>query len=104
VSEFIESRADDGHCVLAVKGDVDIAVADEFFSAALACLDGTDVLELDLSELRFIDSSGLGALVRVHKRAVEQGGRLVLSHVSESVHRLLRITGLDLVFDIELEQ
>ena len=56
-------------------------------------------LAADLSDVRFMDSSGLGVLVTVLKEAREMGGTLRLINPQESIARLLRITGMDVLFD-----
>lgn len=100
--EFRESSRSDGTCVVSVEGDFDLAVVDEFLERVLACLDRADVidLDLDLQGVSFIDSSGLGALVRARKEAVERGKTVSLVNVSRATHRLLEITGLHNAFDI----
>ncbi|WP_160147050.1 STAS domain-containing protein [Thermomonospora echinospora] len=51
-------------------------------------------LALRLADLAFCDSSGVNAIINVHKRLVAVGGRLVLVAPSRPVTRLLDITGL----------
>jgi anti-anti-sigma factor len=104
VTDFVESTPQDGLCVLSLFGDVDIAAADDLVEAARRCLDRADAVELDLSGLSFIDSSGLGALVRIRNEATAQAKSLVLTHVSAPTQRLLQITGLDKAFDIQPER
>jgi anti-anti-sigma factor len=100
VVEFGEITRSDGSCVVSVVGEMDLAVVAEFLARALECLDRADALTLDLGGVSFIDSSGLGALVRVRKEAGNRGKTLTLVNVSASTHRLLEITGLQDAFDI----
>jgi anti-sigma B factor antagonist len=58
-----------------------------------------DVL-VDLHEVVFIDSSGLGALVSVFKRAMTCRGRLALAGLREQVRSMFELTRLNRVFDI----
>lgn len=102
--EFHESSRSDGTAVVSVGGDFDLAVVDEFLERVLACLDRTDAIELDLHGVSFIDSSGLGALVRVRKEAVHRGKSVSLVNVSPATHRLLEITGLHDAFDLRPKQ
>lgn len=51
-------------------------------------------VSLELAGVSFIDSSGLRAIVRAHKRQLEAGGHLVIDSPSDSVIRLLEMTGL----------
>lgn len=50
---------------------------------------------LDLTETRVVDSTALGAMVRIFREQRERGGAFMLCSVSESVRRILRVTRLD---------
>ena len=51
-------------------------------------------ISLDLSDLTFIDSSGLGALVAVWRRCQSEAGRATVVNPSDSVRRLMDMTGI----------
>lgn len=53
---------------------------------------------LDMGRLTFIDSAGLGMLVRFLRRVRDAGGGLVLVRANPSVRKLFRMTGLDALF------
>ncbi len=55
---------------------------------------------VDLENVSFIDSSGLGGLVNAFKSTRAVGGKLVLCSVCEQARMLLEITGMDQVFEI----
>ncbi len=55
---------------------------------------GAATVVLHLAELSFIDSSGLRVVISAHRQLDEKGGRLVLRSPSDTVRRLLEITGL----------
>ena len=59
----------------------------------------TPDLVLQLGEVAFIDSSGLGTLVRVMADARSGGGDLKLCAIPETIFRMLRITNLSTVFE-----
>lgn len=85
--------------VLGVSGDVDVAVVDDLLTRARDLLSRTTGdLVLDLGEVTFIDSSGLGALVRIRKSAAEKGVSLRLVNVPASVSRIFDLTGLSDLF------
>jgi anti-sigma B factor antagonist len=50
---------------------------------------------VDLSEVTFLDSSGLGAIHVARRFAVKDGGMLVVCRPQPIVHRVLQLTGLD---------
>ena len=60
---------------------------------------GNTKLVLDLSEVKFLDSSGLGAIVSIRKM-VGTGGSLVLCGLTEQVRSVFRLTRMDTVFEI----
>lgn len=61
---------------------------------------GTNIVILDLKEIYFMDSAGLGALAQIHTRIQSSGGKLYLSSVSEQVKMLFELTSLDSIFEI----
>ena len=97
--ELSESVAD-GCAVLAISGEVDVYSAPAFRDRMMALLDADPLLVVDLSGLAFIDSTGLGVLVAGRNRALERGGAVAFVCTQDRVLKLLRITGLDSVFDI----
>jgi anti-sigma B factor antagonist len=56
---------------------------------------GATSLVVDVTEMTFIDSSGLRILVQARRKAADAGGRFELHQPSDSVVRLLELTGLD---------
>jgi anti-sigma B factor antagonist len=56
---------------------------------------------LDLADLYFVDSSGLSALLKLHRRLAEQGACLALRDVRPNVRRTILAMGLHHVFDLE---
>jgi anti-anti-sigma factor len=58
------------------------------------------LLVLDLSELDFIDSTGLEVLLRAARRAHDTGRRLIVQRPSRYVRRLLELTAIDQSLDI----
>jgi anti-sigma B factor antagonist len=56
------------------------------------------VIEVDMAEVAFIDSAGLGVLVGALKQARLRDGDLAITNVSARVMKIFEITGLDKVF------
>lgn len=61
---------------------------------------GEVLLDLDLGQLTFIDSSALSALLKFKSSVEETGGEMKVSAISPQVERVLDITGLLPMFDI----
>jgi anti-sigma B factor antagonist len=89
-------------CALAwLGGEVDVAAAAESRTFLLAALgDGAFRLVVDVTDVTFIDASGLGILVFVAKAAARDGGWLRLVGASPMLRRMLSITFLGAVLPV----
>ena len=61
---------------------------------------GKKKLALNLAEVFYIDSSGLGELVSAHTRVVKAGGKLKVFKISGRAHDLFQMTKLYMIFEI----
>jgi anti-anti-sigma factor len=93
-------RAPDG-ISLRLVGEMDIATAHHLVDI-IRPLPAPDLRgRLDLAELDFIDASGLTALLQASMIVAGGGGRLTLHGVRPLIRRLLEITDLGRVFEVE---
>ncbi|QCW51976.1 STAS domain-containing protein [Nocardioides dongxiaopingii] len=91
----------DGAVVLSVAGSLDIASATGFRRLVNELLVEARVrLVVDLTDIDFVDSVGLGVLVSAHRRTRGLRGGMILVVDGDPVTRLLRLTGLDRVFRV----
>jgi len=87
--------------VITVSGEVDLATSPDLDAAIIAALDsGAGSLVVDLTDVSFMDSSGLGVIVRGLKRCREADKDLDLVITNERVLKVFGITGLDQVIPI----
>jgi anti-sigma B factor antagonist len=96
------TTTDDGKIQLfGLGGSLDIATSPSLRATLMEAADRDDhEIVVDLSQLEFLDSTGLGALIGAHKRAAEHGGSVRLVAHEGQILRLLRITGLLEVFAV----
>jgi stage II sporulation protein AA (anti-sigma F factor antagonist) len=80
-----------GHVVLAARGEIDIATAPEFERACHRLTAFTENLTLDLSDVTFMDSSGLMVLLGAHGNGTSS--RIQILNPSHCVVRLLKVSG-----------
>ena len=85
--------------VLTLVGELDLATAPVLQERLDAALRGKAAVVIDLSRLRFIDSSGLGMLVQAERQLRESGGQLVLVRGPRAVRRPFELTCLDSHFE-----
>ena len=87
--------------LITVSGEVDLATSPELDVAIIAAIDsGTSSVVIDLTDVSFMDSSGLGVIVRALKRCREAENDLDLVITNERVLKVFGITGLDQVIPI----
>lgn len=84
-----------------VGGEVDLYTAPTLRERLIATIDdGAQKILVDLTDVAFMDSSGLGVLVGALKRARERGGELALVCREGPTFKVLSVTGLDRVFTL----
>ncbi|HEY2518879.1 MAG TPA: STAS domain-containing protein [Streptosporangiaceae bacterium] len=90
----VESRGD-SRAVLRVAGEVDVYTAPQIREQIQdLAAKGTVHLIADLSQVEFIDSSGLGALIGGLRRVREDDGSLVVVISTRRILRVFQLTGL----------
>lgn len=87
--------------VITVSGEVDLATSPHLDAAIISALDsGAKAVAIDLTDVTFMDSSGLGVIVRGLKRCREADIDLDLVITNDRVLKVFGITGLDQVIPI----
>lgn len=95
-----EQKQGDFLIVRPLEKRIDASTAAEFKEKMSAWIDaGSRRIVLNLSEVDFIDSSGLGAIISGLKK-IGGNGCLVICALRETVMSLFRLTRMDRVFDI----
>jgi anti-sigma B factor antagonist len=87
--------------VLALRGEVDVSTAPKLRQQLVElATEGRPWVVVDLSEVAFLDSTGLGVLVSGLRRFRLLGGDLILAAAQPRILRVLEITRLDRAFDL----
>lgn len=87
--------------ILDVSGDVDLEVAPKLWSAMERALEQSLSLKIRLSEVQFIDSSGIAMLLKGLKRAKDRKIEYAILDPSPRVLRVMELADLHNVFSIE---
>ena len=98
----IASREVDGVTVLDLNGRITLGEGSVQLRDAIRDMisKGQTRILLNLAEVNYIDSSGLGELVSAYTTAKNQGATLKLLNLTKKVHDLLQLTKLYTVFDV----
>lgn len=97
----VHARSGSDWALLRVSGDIDINAAPYIRQRVVSEIEaGRPKVGLDLSDVTFMDSSGLAAIVGALKRARQEGGSVVLIRPAEQVRRILTMTDLVKVLPI----
>ena len=87
--------------VVQPSGALDATKSQEFREEVIKLLDNQPKIVLvDLKDITFMDSSGLGSLVLAFKTLRAADTKLVLCSINEQVKILFELTGMDKVFEI----
>ena len=98
----IRFRRDRHHLLVELAGELDLAASDALRAELDAAADhDAGLTVVDLGQLRFVDSSGLGVLFDAAQRADAEDRRIVYTNPSEEVERTLHLTGLDHVLPFD---
>ena len=103
----IEERDSGGVMILDLKGKLTIGEGDELLKDKVNSLiqQGYQKLLLNLEGVPYVDSAGLGEIVRTYTTVSRQGGKLKLLNLTKRIEDLLAITKLLTVFEtFESEQ
>ncbi len=95
-AEHIEVIRRDGRATAALHGEFDMAATFTVEPALEEALDapGIEALTLDLGDVTFIDSTGVGVLLRVHEEAERRGIELAIEPGPPEVQRVFKVAGL----------
>ena len=86
--------------IFKIDGDITINNSDELLNKLSQYSSEEYDLVLDFSNLKYIDSAGMGALVRKLKEILSIGGELRIINTPPKILRLFKLTKLDTFFEI----
>lgn len=97
----IQVESHDDRRIIRIKGKITFEHSLELQNRLDAVLDkGVREVVMDFSEVPFIDSSGVGEVLRLFKRVKESGGRVVLANPNRKLRELFAIYRFDQFMDI----
>jgi anti-sigma B factor antagonist len=102
VALTVSTRYEAGCAIVAVTGDVDISTSPDLREALAGVVNANDfrAVVVDLSAVRFVDSTGLGVLVGAYNAVRNADGRLAIVNDHPAVLKVFSITALDEVLGV----
>lgn len=85
-----------------LKGELDVSTADELKKCLHKLVDEKNIdIRLNLEELDYIDSTGLGVMIGILKRLKIEDKEVYIEKPKNNVRKIFNITGLDKIFKLE---
>jgi anti-sigma B factor antagonist len=89
-----EIERDGNTVVVKCHGRLVVGTSEELYQAVKPLLPQTKVVVIDLAELTYVDSMGLGTLVRLYASSRQDGCEFKLLHLGKQLRNLLKLTNL----------
>ncbi len=93
-----EIERDGDAAVVICHGRLVFGTAEELYQAVKPLLPQTTVVVIDLADLTYVDSMGLGTLVRLYSSSRQAGCEFRLLHLGKQMRNLLKMTNLLSIF------
>ena len=95
---------DAGVTLIRLSGEVDLALGDDLEYAGRDAIDRGEPVRIDVSQVTFIDSIGLGFLARIASAEREHGRRLALTGARRNVQESIHLVGLAELVDFIVQR
>lgn len=106
VSLVIDMEAKNTVLLIRLKGELDHHTAEKLRLQAEIEIEKQEIkhIVLNLEELHFMDSSGLGVILGRYKKIKKNNGEMIICAISPAVKRLFEMSGLFKIMQVELSE
>ena len=84
-----------------LDGEIDMDVTEKAKEAIFPVIDSGKEVHLNLSQVQYMDSSGISVLIESHQKALEKGTKLIVKDVSKSVLKVIMMAKLEQILNLE---
>ena len=84
-----------------LDGEIDMDVTEKAKEAIFPHIDSGKEVHLNLSNVQYMDSSGISVLIESHQKALEKGTKLIIKDVSKSVLKVIMMAKLEQILNLE---
>lgn len=96
----LETKNDTNSFVVYVGGEIDLNTVDQLEEAIKEGLDLKKDIAIDMNDVRFIDSTGIGLLVQTYKKLNQEDKKITVLNAKENVRKVFKITCLEDTFNM----
>lgn len=98
----IDVVEEENYCIVKLNGEIDVYTAPKLKKEILPLTERKgNKVKIDLENIKYLDSTGLGVFINAYKSTKENDGELKLIHVHDRVLRLFKVTGLHEIMDLD---
>ena len=84
-----------------LDGEIDMDVADKAKEVIFPHIDAGKEVHLNLSNVQYMDSSGISVLIESHQKALEKNTKVIIKEVSKSVLKVIMMAKLEQILNLE---
>ena len=84
-----------------LDGEIDMDVKEKAKEAIFPVIDSGKEVHLNLSQVQYMDSSGISVLIESHQRALEKNTKVIIKDVSKSVLKVIMMAKLEQILNLE---
>ena len=84
-----------------LHGEIDMDVTEKAKEIIFPVIDSGKEVHLNLSQVQYMDSSGISVLIESHQRALEKSTKVIIKDVSKSVLKVIMMAKLEQILNLE---
>ena len=84
-----------------LDGEIDMDVTEKAKEVIFPVIDSGKEVHLNLSQVQYMDSSGISVLIESHQRALEKNTKVIIKDVSKSVLKVIMMAKLEQIVNLE---
>ena len=87
--------------IVHLDGEIDMDVTEKAKEVIFPVIDSGKEVHLNLSQVQYMDSSGISVLIESHQRALEKNTKVIIKDVSKSVLKVIMVAKLEQILNLE---
>ena len=91
----------DNKRVVHLNGEIDMEVSDKARNTILPLIEAGHEVQINLSKVDYMDSSGISVLIESHQKALEKNTKVIIKDVSKSVLKVIMMAKLEQILNLE---